>query len=222
MVLLNPDHALIRTALAGMEELLEDVNARVSCASATVIDELQELAGGFAYIALFRLTVCSARGRTKLIAVGWSTQTGRLLPDEDAERLLHLVVSEGAKPDSHTLPPPMPAETWECMLRDARRQSRQLEAKEARENSARLQRQREQIDAETQRKLSDIDQKIATAQANLRPARILDMFEAQRRRADDQRQQRHQMLDGARLVSVSLSDPLAICAVRVSKGGVRN
>lgn len=221
VVLLNPEHPLIRTALRGMSELLEDARARVSCAAVVAAEDLRPLVGDTVYLASFRQEVRSARSRSHLIAVGWSQHTGHLLADEEAERLLHLVVSVGSRVPPHDPIAAMPQAAWEAMLGAARRQNRALEAKEKRENSARVQRRRQQLQAEIGRKIAIIQQKIETARANQRSDRVFAMFEAQLIKANNEQHQKTAALDESLEVSVTLSDPLALCAVHVKDGGDR-
>lgn len=219
LVLLNPEHPLIRTALRNMIELLDDAHSRVSCAAVPADDALQHLVGETLYLASFRQEVRSARSRSHLVAVGWTSSSQRLLGEDEAERLLHLVAAVGMKIRHHEAVDAMPQAAWESMLGAARKDTRTLEAKEKRENSARVERRRQQISAEGNRKIAIIEQRIETSRLNKRGDRVLSMFEAQLIKARNEVRDKLAALSHSLDVSVTLSDPLTICAVQVVSNG---
>ena len=217
--LLNPEHPLVRAAMVRMEQVLTDPKTRVTTALLPLSGETEPaIPAGWTYLVTFRQDILSLRPRTLLLTLGWSDAGQNLVEAETAERMLHLVQEAGLPQPKGQPLPRMPQVAWSAMEAASCAATSVTKKEEALENEARRTRRHTQVEAEFDRVLKNIDIKIATAKREGRSERILNLFQAQRSRQLEERQRRLAELDKGKAVSVSLSEPLTICAVHVERG----
>jgi len=216
--LINAAHPLVRAAVDALSGLLEDPVARVSQAVVTLAhgsDEATSLADGLYFVAVFAQDVGGIRSRTILEPVACRAFDGELLDAEVAERLLHCTLDGGIDWDRKEHAPGVPEELWRTIESEARRRNRNLREREQEDNDASVQRRRRVLEAERDQRLRLIERKSATARQRGRRERILALFEAQRLKAQGRFAEKLRKLDEHSRVSVTLSEPLAVCAVEV-------
>ena len=133
--LINVSHPLLKAAIAAVGPQLECAAAKIGQA---VLD-LNECAddGSFSgdyLVALFTHTIEGLRARRILESIAWSAEKGELLDEEDAERLLHLVLERGREWNMREQAPGVAKSIWDEVMARARRNNRKLRENEVREN----------------------------------------------------------------------------------------
>jgi len=217
--LLNVSHPLIVAATDALRDLLDDPVARVSQAEVGVPDEDRDtFPEGVYHVAVFAQEIAGIRSRTIFDAIAWSGGEGRLLPAEEAERLLHLALDEGGDWSLERDADAVAEDAWEAIESEARRRNRHLKGREQDQNDALAQRRRKVIDDELALRERQIDEKVETARSRGRQEKVIRLFEAQRTKARHRHETKARELEARRNVTVALSDPLAVCALRVRHG----
>ncbi len=215
--LVNVSHPLMRAGVEAVREQLDNVHARAACGVLPLgPGEDEGLSAGDYFILVYCHIVESIRARRVLEPVAWSEQAGAVLAAEDGERLLHLVLERGLEWDDTAPSRPLLAATWAAMRAEALRRSQSLRSSEKDENQALYARRRSQVEAEYVHVRKIKTARLETARQRER-TKVLPLMEAQLTKAESQFQQQLGNLERLREASCRLTEPLAVCFVRVTR-----
>lgn len=214
--LVNASHPLVRAALAKIRLQLRSPLARIGQATLRRSDCKEfPFDDGLYYLALFAHTIKSIRGRRVLETVAWDANCGTIVEAESGERLLYLVVEKGKEWGGREPAAAMPQAVWEALFSEARKRNRAIRQAEERENRALHVRRRNALIAEHFHDLEVKERRLRTAERGGK-TRILPAARGQIEKAKSEHRQKLAELDDKQSTYVTLSDPLAVCAVMVT------
>lgn len=213
--LVRTAHPLIRASIPCLSEAMKSPTSRVShgLVDLSPEDDPELLDGGY-LVVLFSHEFSGMRPRTQIDAVAWFLDGGTLVDPELSERLLHLATECGSEWEAERIPQ-LRSDAWSAIVSEARRRNRTSLEEDRRESAASYARRRRSLESEYQLQREDIEAKLRTARERDRQARVLRLFEAQLQKAEARYQVRLTELDGGKMVTANLSDPIAACLIRL-------
>lgn len=215
--ILNASHPLVKAAVKKVHLQLESPLARLGQARLSLAacgdDAFQP---GVHLLLVFAHTISSIRSRRILETLAWSMERDRLLEPELGERLLYLTVEKGAEWDQDQPAPPVSHETWNILTSEAKRRNRAIFSAEKRENKALYVRRRNSLQSEHEHDLMIKQQRLRTAQSR-GSIRILPAMQGQIEKAKSDFRSKLENLDQMQEARASLSEPIAACAVLVTR-----
>lgn len=215
--LVNASHPLVRAAVNKVAPQLESPLARLGQARLSLADcPDAALDEGLYFFLIFAHSVTSIRSRRVLETVACAAQTGELLDSEAGERLLHLTTELGLEWDQDDAAPPISPALWKSLTSEARKRNRAIFAAEQRENGALYVRRRNALQAEHEHDLMIKQQRLQTAKAR-GSTRIVPAMQGQIDKAKSDYRITLDELNHMQEAHVSLSEPLAACAVLVTR-----
>ena len=215
IVLINVTHPLMKAAVHHVRQQLEGPHARLGQAHLVLAQYKQaEVRNGTFFLVVFLETVEGIRPRTILETVALSQESLTLLEPETGERLLHLVLEQGDEWREEDGALPMSQSAWNVVEEAIRGRCRILRERESLENDALYHRRKRALAAEYQIERSIKERRLHTAEVNGNQ-RMLPAFRGQLQKLEAEYRARLNELDQAKSVSVRLSDPLAVCVVKV-------
>jgi SNF2 family DNA or RNA helicase len=211
--LLNASHPLVIASLQAIGNRFEFAASRVGQASLELDNNTEaELPPGQYYIAVFKQTVTGIRNRKVLESICWGND--HILENESGERMMHLVLQKGVEWDDAHRSPGIPSAVWDQIHSEARRRNRELRASEALENDALFHRRRTALELEAEHTRSIKETRLRTAESRGH-IRVIPAFRGQLAKIDAELQAKLAELETSRSVTIQLSEPIAVCAVRV-------
>ncbi len=217
--LVNVAHPLFRAAVAAMGEQLKAPSARVGQATLALAgDGDSELVAGLYFLAVYALEVRGIRARRVLETVAWRVGSREVIDAESAERLLHLVTDAGEEWPAAARAPAMEPSIYAAVLSAARARYRVVREREQNENEARYLRRRRALVAEFEHRRDVVMRRLQTARERGQEERIQKLFQAQLTKLEAEHEQKLRDLEERRTTSLTLSDPLAVCALKVTRG----
>ena len=215
--LLNVSHPLVQAAVQAVQEQLKSPLSRIGQGVVELAaEEDLGLKAGFYFVLAFAHSVGGLRGRRVLEAVGWSEPDQCLLDAETSERLLHLVTQQGREWDRKEPGPPLLESAWEQIVSEARQRNRLLQERESRENDALYARRKRVLEAEFHHNREIRETRLRTAESRGHKS-ILPAMKGQIDKLEAEYRAKSQALEQARTVSISLSEPIAVCLVEVRR-----
>ncbi|MFN0199640.1 MAG: hypothetical protein ACKVT0_23040, partial [Planctomycetaceae bacterium] len=213
--LVNSSHPLVRAAIKTLKPQLDTPLARIGQAELSLksCDE-NTIPPGIYYFLLYSHTIHSIRSRRVLETVAWSINTQAFLDSELGERLLYLTIEYGIEWGNNQYAPAMSAGVWNALRIEAMKRNRDIYDAEKRENGAMYYRRRNALQAEHDHDIAVKGQRLKTAQQR-GSTRILPAMEGQIEKAKSEFRKKFEELDQGSEARVSLSEPLAACAVHV-------
>lgn len=214
--LINASHPLVRAAVNKVQTQMNSAMARVGQAM-LCLDDCQEdsIQPGLYFFLLFANTITSIRSRRILEIVVWNCESESILDPEFGERLLYLTVEHGREWGKDQAAVPMPQHAWEALTTEAKVRNRSIWNAEQRENRALFVRRSNALRAEHEHDLVIKQRRLQTAEQK-GSTRIIPAMKGQIEKAKTHYRSKLSELEGVRDARVSLSDPLAACALRVT------
>ena len=214
--LVNASHPLVRAAVKKIAPQMNSPFSRIGQAKLSLSDcNKNAIEEGFYLFLLFAHTISSIRPRRVLETVVWKCESESILDAEVGERLLHLTVEHGEEWDQDQPATAMPATVWSSLSIEAKRRNRTIFAAEQRENLALYVRRRNALQAEHEHDLMIKQRRLQTAQLR-GSTRILPAMQGQIDKSKSNHRVKLDELDQMQEARVTLSEPLAACAVCVT------
>lgn len=214
--LLNVGHPLLRLATDNVSKLMASAEAKTGQACVRIAgNDDTELHEGLYFLAVYSLAVEGVRQRKLFEVFAWCCNEKVVLVGDVAERLLHLVMTQGEEWSESEAAAPMTDYVFRCLSDAAVGRASALRQKEQRENEALYIRRRQTLQAEFERATKAQKQRIQTAEKRGNKA-IIPAMRGQLQKLEVTHADKITALDKARDLVVPMSDePIAMCAVRV-------
>ena len=215
--LVNVAHPLTRAAVDGLGDLAEDPASQTGQASLRLTEEDPEISPGLYYLLVYMLGISGVRDRRLFEVVAWSDADASIMDVDISERLLHLVMTRGEEWHDERAAAPLDGEVVAKIEEHAIERTAAIRSAEQRENEALYLRRFQSLRAEYERHQEIKERRLETAKRN-KKTRVIPALEGQLQKLRTDHAAKIDRLDKARRLTVSLSsNPVALCAVRVSQ-----